>query len=276
MKQSNSYSRRLLVKGAPKGYCNICGEFAKLTEDHIPPKSCRGITEAEVRLLHAKLSASGTQPAPRRLQAGPYFRTLCQRCNGLLGTSYDPMLADLSKQVRAIANSALHLPATIPVRVKPQAVMRSVLGHLAAQGLDGYKKEALITEPLKEYVLDPTRSLPPQLRFYFWLYPYRPQVLVKGAAMGRMGGHPPVVFWLMKFFPLAFFVTIENAAMEQFKLPNLDVFRDVAIDAVHEVKLPLRPIPHQLWPENPDDSSFVLYHSDHALLATPLTRVRRT
>jgi hypothetical protein len=202
------------------------------------------------------------------VQAGPYFRSLCSRCNLLLGINYDPALADFCLQVRALANRVLALPIVAKLEIQPQAVMRSVLGHMAAQGLNGYEKGP-ITEPLRDYVLGETASLPEQIGVYYWLYPFRAQVLLKNVAIARLGtGQNPVVFWLMKFFPLAFFIAINEPI--SMKLPGgcLNAYRNVPADAKHEVNLILQPITHPMWPEHPTDDAALLMHSESGLLAT--------
>lgn len=273
MKRQSRISRRIDVKGPAAGYCNICGEFAKLTQDHIPPKSCRGVTRSEIHQLHSKFSDSPTLPTPQRFQAGPYFRTLCERCNGLLGREYDPALAEFSRQVRALVHTRLQLPDRMQILIRPQRVLRCVLGHIAAHGLNGFKNEAPITLPLKDYILDPTNPLPDTIHVYYWVYPFSAQVLLKWAGMLRLDGTPPLTFSLLKFFPLAFLMTIQEETGQRFSLPTLDTFRKASIDSQHEVILPLRPLPHRLWPENPDDDGIIMYHDDYAHLVKPLTRL---
>lgn len=122
---------RLNIRGPQYGRCNICGHEGKLTNDHTPPKSCGGITDAELLGLHEKLAAEGERwTKPRRFQAGVCYRTLCERCNGLLGRDYDPTLAEMSRQVRAVAKSSLRLPPQIRLEVSPGAVTRSVRRNL--------------------------------------------------------------------------------------------------------------------------------------------------
>jgi hypothetical protein len=90
--------------------CNVCGIEGRLTEDHAPPKSCASIKDIEVQNLHDRLSTSGEKSnRPRRFQAGVCFRSLCKRCNTLLGHDYDPALAYFCSQVRGLATNTLHL-----------------------------------------------------------------------------------------------------------------------------------------------------------------------
>lgn len=275
MTKRQGKSHRISTKGPLTGRCNICGNDGPLTEDHAPPKSCSSIKSIEVRSLHDKLSADGEESQrPRHFQAGIAFRSLCKRCNGLLGSQYDPALADFCLKVRSLANGTLHLRDVISIEIQPQAVMRSVLGHMAAQGADRYLKGP-ITEPLRDYILDAASPLPAPIRMYYWLYPFRQQVLVRDAVRLNIGNRVIVSIWLMKFFPLAFLATLDEPSERQFHANNLDTFRDSSNEQLQTISLRLRPVVHPNWPEAPDDSAVILY-GPQALAADPRTLIHRT
>jgi len=262
---------RLNTRGPQYGKCNICGNEGKLTDDHTPPKSCGGITDAELRGLHEKLAVEGERwTKPRRFQAGVYYRTLCVRCNGLLGREYDPALAEMSRQVRTVAKSSLRLPSQIRLEVSPGAVARSVLGHIAAQGVNRYLKGPL-TEAIRDYIHDGNLPLPETLTLYYWLYPHRQQVLIRDAAFTHIGGRGSFCFWLMKFFPLAFFVTWNEPMPSAFQLRSFSDYRAAPATVTEEVYLPIRPLLPSQWPEAPDDRSFILYGQE-AVIAVPVER----
>jgi hypothetical protein len=127
------------TRGPSHGQCNICGEIGKLTEDHTPPKSCRGVRLSEMDSLLTRISRDPSDRARRKSRSRPCFRSLCARCNNvLLGSIYDPALADFCSSVRQAADTKLHLPNFFAIEIEPQKVMRSVLGHLAAQGVNRY------------------------------------------------------------------------------------------------------------------------------------------
>jgi hypothetical protein len=275
MSKRQTKSHRISTKGPLIGQCNICGEEGPLTDDHTPPKSCSSIRDIEVRSLHDKLSDGGEEShRPRRFQAGVSFRSLCERCNTLLGSQYDPALADFCLQVRSLANSTLHLRDVISIEIQPQAVMRSVLGHMAAQGAGRYRKGPM-TEPLRDYILDAASPLPAPIRMYYWLYPFREQVLVRDAVRLNIANSATVSIWLLKFFPLAFLATLDEPPERQFHVNNLDTFRDIPNELRQIISLRLRPIVHRHWPEAPDDGTVLLY-GPQALSGDPRTRIHRT
>lgn len=265
---------RINTKGPLSGPCNICGEVGPLTEDHTPPKGCGRISQMEARRLSDTLSAAGASVSqPRRFQAGIYYRSICTRCNGLMGNDYDPVLAQLCAQVRSVANSSLLLRPMTRLTTKPQAVMRSILGHLMAQGINRYAKGPL-TEPLRDYMLNQTASLPAPIRFYYWFYPYREQVLVRDAGRLEIAIKTSLVFWLMKFFPLAFFITFNEPNDRVYVLANLDEYGNEPFECVREIVLPIFPLVHAKWPEAPNDGSLILY-GEQALSGMPRARIVR-
>ena len=75
----------------------------------------------------------------------------------------------------------LHLPPVINVRRKPQAILRTIVGHISAQGVNRYLKGPL-TEKVRDYLLDTSKPFPSGLHAYYWAYPYKPHVMFRDAA----------------------------------------------------------------------------------------------
>jgi hypothetical protein len=272
-----SYIARLTTRGPAVGQCNICGARGPLTNDHTPPKSCGLGTPVELQSLRSKISTSGEKwDQPRRFQSGVTYRSLCARCNNkLLGQTYDPALASFSAQVRALASSQLALPSTVQLSVQPQAVIRSVIGHLCAQGVERYAKGPF-TEPIRDYLLDSALPLPGGLRLYYWLYPYRSQVLIRDAArIEHLGSGQGVnAFWLMKFYPLAFMVTLDEKGPHAYTLTNLDQYGRDPFALVRALPLSLRPQMPGGWPEHPESDAAILY-GPQAVVGDPAPPRRR-
>jgi hypothetical protein len=277
MAKRSKLSERLRTRGPAAGECNICGDVGPLTEDHTPPKSCLGAKAVEVHRFLT--TVGGERPSQgRRFEGGARWRTLCPRCNNtLLGGLYDPALADFCTQVRLAAGSALALPDEIRVEISPQLVLRSVLGHIAAVGIGRYRKGAL-TEPLRDYMLDVALPLPSILRVYYWLYPHTRHVIIRDAGLMRVGdddaslrnlsARDATVFWLLKFYPLAFMATIGEAPSNRIALPNFDFYRDSSHEERHVVGVRLRPTVHPGWPEHPTSDAMIMY-GDGAYIGVP-------
>ncbi len=262
---------KIATYGPKVGTCNICGEIGPLTEDHVPPKGCVRISQVEMRHITHKLSVDETPERGRLSQNGVKYRTLCPRCNNsLLGTRYDPGLCDFVNRVALCLRSSLYLPESTTLLGEPQKIMRAVLGHLSAQGVDRYFK-GVNTDAFRDYFLNETLPLPDGLKIYFWVYPFHPQVLVRDCGYLDTSNGKTVVIWLMKFFPLAFLVTWQDELPNRFDLCNFDPWRNSGINDLVNLPVRLRPIVHPDWPEAPTDNAVVLYGPE-AMVATPWRR----
>lgn len=261
------------TRGAKVGHCNICGDYGKLTDDHTHPKGCIRVGQVTIQHIVERLSTDKPNYKGRRLQNGVKYKTLCSRCNtGKLGANYDIAFNSFVNTVGTFLRSSLALPKTLTVRESPQKIMRSILGHMAAQGVDIYEKGA-ITEPLRDYFLDDTLPLPSHFNIYYWVFPYQGQVLVRDCAFVDLRVKTPVAIWLAKFFPIAFMVTIDEPTGYSFSLPNLALWREYKINDTVEIAVPLHSNIHQYWPEAPTETSMVLYGQE-AIHAQLLQRIQ--
>lgn len=258
--------------GGKEGRCNICGNVGPLTADHSPPKSCYRPKAVQVRHIVEMLSPNEmTEKAKGRLlQNGLTFRTLCHRCNNdFLGLRYDPELACFTNSVANFLTSSMTLPGVATIRGNPQRMMRSIFGHIAAQGVDRYLKGPE-TEPLVDWFQDDTLPLPEGVRFYYWPFPYQGCVIFRDAVYLQISTGKPVVIWLMKFFPVSFLMAFEKTPEPYFTLPTLSAYHN-ALPVEVDLPLVLQNIPHRYWPEAPSDDSAITYGRE-AMFAVPHIR----
>jgi hypothetical protein len=248
--------------GPKTGECNICGLHGNLTEDHIPPKGAIRVTQMEMRHLIEVLSAPGSLSKGRLSQNGVKFRTICPRCNNkLLGRCYDPELIQFTKSVGTLLKSSLKLPPRINVNLVPQKVLRAVIGHMLAFGL-GRPASGPFEEAMAKYFLDNTKALPPDINLYYWIYLHQAQVIVRDAALTNLRVKEPVIFKLLKFFPLAFFATWKEPLGYNFQFETLSKFSGRPLNASSSTVIDLRFIPNIHWPEAPSKDTVVLYGAD--------------
>ncbi len=257
------------TRGAPIGICNICGEHGKLTDDHIPPRGVSQLAAVEMLQIHDLLAVgSGPRESARFSQNGFKFRTLCKNCNNsLLGARYDPVLAALAKDVRQFIKSQLTLPQVGHFHTEPNKLVRCVVGHLLAHGLNQHRSGSAI-DALTDYFLDEEAAFPDFIKLYYWVYPYKDQVVVKGAGLFPYYWQFQAVFLLMKFFPLSFFFVIDEP--KEWRVPHRRLDNLLTTDITRRAALPVNffGLPHQRWPEAPTDEGMVLY-GDGATAAIP-------
>lgn len=253
-----------VTKAGKQGRCNLCGSFGPLTEDHVPPKCCvpakparyAGVLQRDQR---NKRLFKGTP-----VQNGFSYRTLCSTCNNtVLGGNNDNALGEMAQQVRHLIEMPFYIPAASTIRIKPQRVARSVLGHLMAIGIDRYDCGP-VGEAIRNFVLGKQASPPPKMRLSYWVYKGNERVLIRDAGLGLLGTGRSIFFWELKFFPLAFVMTWDDdiGFKRELGIRNFDAYRDLTEDEEADVQIDLHPIPHPFLPELPTGHIAVMYGQD--------------
>ena len=246
------------TRGADVGVCNICGNTAKLTEDHIPPKGCPRVGQTYLMNIMELIGTKPEKKSRRFFQNGVKYRSICSNCNNvLLGTYYDPELVNFSYSLKEKIESRLFLP--IEITTKLNKVVRSAIGHLIAHGIDLHRKGddfGLLTD----YFLDSSAQWPANLKLYCWPYPSNDQVVIRIAGyVSARTGVPNSIFTLIKFFPVAFLITSDEPPESFFSYSRIDPLLTADIDDEILVTLPISNIPRMRWPEAPDKFGMILH-----------------
>lgn len=253
---------RLQTHGPLVGVCNICGNTAKLTIDHIPPQGCPRVGQAYLMNIMELIGIRPERRSQRFFQNGINYRSICSVCNTiLLGTEYDPELISFSHHLKAKIESRLFLP--IEITTKLNGVVRSVVGHLIAHGIDLHRK-GVGFELLTDYFLDPDAHWPTELKLYCWPYPSNDQIVIRTAGyVSVKSGVPNSTFTAIKFFPVAFLITPDEPPRSLFSHSRIDSLLTGIIDEEILVTLPISNIPPIRWPEAPDEFGMIL-HTEHS------------
>lgn len=252
--------QKFITRGPKEGQCNICGEYGELTEDHTPPKGADRITQVEMHHIVNMVSAERPGSRGRISQNGVKFRTLCKKCNNeLLGANYDVAFNDFSHKVSSYLTSQLRLPKVMYIKAKPQKIARSLFGHLSAIGVERYLKGPH-TEDMKGWFQDESRNMPDYINIHYWVFPYKTQVPVRDAALRNLQVNDVALIWLMKFFPISFLMIWNNPEGYDYpQFPNFSAYRTLGADEETDMPINLNVVPHERWPEAPEDHSFLVY-----------------
>ncbi|MEW8051416.1 MAG: hypothetical protein AB2809_13675 [Candidatus Thiodiazotropha sp.] len=254
---SNSIRNRIVNRGPAQGYCVICGEYGKLTRDHVPPKRCNNLNDIEIKAL---MSDENSDKAGPTSQGGMHFKTLCGVCNSeRLGIKYDPSLVDLSNEITSLVQGAkrrnIVLPKKIYPIIQPQRIARSVVGHaLAAIAVDETReglRSSPISDLLRYYFLDEESHMPDNLEIYYWLYPSRKQVVIKGMGKRYLGIDGVVVGHVLKFLPLGFWIVYNKPSNININLANLVKRKDMGLSEREQIEIDLYSAPSIKFPEAP-------------------------
>lgn len=268
--------KRVITRSSRKGRCNICGTFCTLTEDHVPPKG--SIFPQKVGIKSLAQTVDPIDPKIVRIsQNGVKFRSLCSSCNNhRLGKIFDPALNAFSQSVAQIIRnrSQLSLPSRLEIRLQPQRVVRSVIGHLLAAEIREDMSSAPVSEPIRDlmrlYFLDTSVDLPSDFNVYCWPYRAQYQVILKG--VGIISGNQIVRGDFLKYFPVAFWLTYQasDRITEVMRDREISVrgneFNDWSAVVIgtkeHDTFRPN-------WPESPDDNEVMVINDDVCFVANP-------
>ncbi len=263
---SKEVSKRFAIFGPPEGFCAICRNLAILTRDHVPPKNCGNVRDSVIQHLFGAslVHATRAKNVLTFSQSGSHFKTICGECNNTrLGANYDPALGAVVQQVQTYftnaSQSGLSLPRTQLFHYQPNRFVRAVVGHLlaanAVQDVKVNNPAPPIDAALRAYFLDPSATFPGDLDIHYWLYPYRPRVILKHGALGYAGSGGAVIYGhLFKFFPFGFWLVKNDGATNQWKPAarklNADLSSD--INATNRLAIDFRPLESPNFPEAPE------------------------
>jgi len=279
-KFSKNLRERVLNKGPIFGTCVICGNEGKLTRDHVPPKNCNNLTDYELKIFldFENMNGKGTTS-----QGGTHFRTLCSECNSdRLGLQYDPFLVDLSNEITSLVmgakNKVISLPNFIYPFVKPQRLARSIVGHVLSAVAVEETKTGLLSAPfpdaLRSYFLDESSPLPNKLDIYYWVYPSRKQIIIKGSGKVLIfGDRGTVIGHIIKFLPLGFWLIWDKPKKYYVNAHKLIPLKNMGIDEVHQMPISLGEIPLLNFPEAPEYHEAILLNTKYSSIGSPKSKI---
>ncbi|CAN7782228.1 hypothetical protein LJR296_008095 [Cupriavidus necator] len=158
--------------------------------------------------------------------------------------------------------------AVFNVRIQPQRVVRSLVGHLAAQGIDRFE-ESDFASVLREFILDDSKPFPAGMRVYYWLYPFHRQVVIRDLGIANLATGQTFPIWMMKSNPLAFAVAWEDGELPGRRVCTLDPWADVQVDHVAIVPVRTSKVPPEFWLEAPTNDLVVIYGQDAVMAHRP-------
>ena len=206
-----NFNVKSLKEGAKEGYCRICGKYAPLTDDHVPPKSCGNKGRTIFSIGGEKLI----------MQNGFHCKTICADCNNkLLGSDLDKEFKKVYERVKAFKRSGLHLsgiPLEIDIDIKK--LFRCIIAHFFAVSVyykDLSIKEILSSEIIEDYISQNCRNfvlgtepVPENVDFYYWYYPYS-NIMVNPFFSYTLHAFTKqkrdIYGAMIKFFPIAVFI----------------------------------------------------------------------
>ena len=228
------------------GICNICQRQVKLSADHVPPKVCPPAKRRIISKLLNEITGDRSF-RPRISQSGIQYKTICGECNSSLGSDYDWALGQFSQTVEGFISSSIALPASFEVECCPNAIIRSVLGHLLAAKTE--HDDVVIDSLIRPSIRDKSVPIHEDIHVFYWIYPYEKTIILRDFGMPAVRGSfdKPGFFSMMKFYPIAFLVTHQLPEYEG--LHSLHQFNGLSVDSKARLTVHLQTIKSPTWPE---------------------------
>ena len=230
--------------------CNICRKKDALSEDHVPPKGVLLNKVVWMDNFGKQFQRDDGKSRIRFSQNGIRFKTICHKCNNKLH-EYDRKLAEFSRSIHNELIKNLSNPQFNEVEVEccPNAVMRSILGHLLSAKVE--TDNVVIDKNIRSFIFDDSKPIPKNVNVYYWFYPYVNVRIARDFV--RMFSSKQFAFVsAIKFPPVGFLITdVDNIR----GLENLHEFKDKNSDYRAKIKLMLRPFNHEGWPEEVGDGN---------------------
>ncbi len=238
------------------GPCALCGHYAKLTDDHVPPEGAGNFDGWRGLSYMTTISGNDEDIGRRRFPSGIRFKTLCADCNNRLGGREDRALVDFYNRVRKIVESPLLLSPIMRVPARPNLIIRSLFAHMAAANDSG--RPSFFDDEARA-IFHNKRSLRlSSWNLFYWLY------LGKDLFLARSLFHTvwsPILevheMFILKMYPLAF-LFIQKPIF--YGAPNLMKFLQSRDEEESEIPILLfLNEAHPVWPAYTSNTSAIMF-----------------
>lgn len=228
-KYSQKISERINHSRIVTGYCLICGEYGRLSIDHVPPQSAVTITKIEQ--IHIS-EVAGYQSAKIKAvpsKNGSKFRTICHQCNserlGANDTEVARVHRELTKKICNYFSEPFNPYSVISIEIDPIKYARAMIGHiLSATSVEECKDESASSpyfDPLKRFVLGDDTALSESHDIHYWFYPSDRHISAKMVGFFNEGHTCPLS--ILSFYPIAFLVTPKDKGIYPYQAKSFDL-----------------------------------------------------
>ncbi len=153
------------------GMCHVCGTYAGLTEEHVPPRATPN-KNTYIELTFDQVIRVGPEEIPQgpKRQGGIRFPSLCGRCNNNFGSWYVPALNESywggEYVLRRMEERGLDAATFSGRNVYPLRIIKAVIAMFMAVNPERFRSE-LVGAALARLLLDKeAKGLPEGVRFY--------------------------------------------------------------------------------------------------------------
>ncbi|MFQ2599680.1 hypothetical protein ACK3Z9_12190 [Aeromonas caviae] len=212
---AKNISKRIDHTKITTGYCLICGEYKKLSQDHVPPQGAITISKIEQKLIGEAMGERSPDIRGVVSKNGSKFKTICKDCNSKLGefdSEITRVCAILTPIVKNYFQTATDMLNVKRIEIDAISYMRAMIGHVLSattvKECEEPQRHSPYFTPLIQFVLGDNDAINTTHDIYYWFYPYKRHLSAKIIFFYNEGNS--CCLSLLSFFPIAFLITEKN------------------------------------------------------------------
>ncbi|UMB75375.1 hypothetical protein FXN80_14765 [Dickeya fangzhongdai] len=170
-------SERLKYARIDHGYCLICGNHSKLSQDHVPPKCVFPPVEVEQRLI-TEFRNSNIKGV--KANHGSVFKTICSQCNNGLGVhdaEIKRVTFELDRKIKDFLKNPFSVYNTVSASLNASSYLRGMVGHVLSAAPNTScqipRNDVPFYKQLCDFVLGNNSNITDTHTFNYWYYPHR-------------------------------------------------------------------------------------------------------
>lgn len=210
------------------GTCILCGISKPNSEDHFPLKAMGNDGKWFYRNFH-NFRLNVPEHKIGLCQNGVSYRTICAKCNSILGSAFDPSLLDLYQQFKKATGLCR-------IGYSGRKLLQCLAGHFLAAALFDESSNPRSMELLQVY----NTGNPNGYRMFVGPYGGRHAAVLREMAVYNLETRKSSFFYVMKIAPIALILTKE--------IPRDPHFTELKLD-LDLVRIDLDRKVHPFYPE---------------------------
>lgn len=222
-------SKRIKHTKIQVGYCLICGEYGRLSIDHVPPQGAITVGKIVQKHLTEVLGYKQEKIKGVKSSNGSKFKTICHKCNSSILGGCDDEIAKvnniLTEKIYEYFTLAQSLYPIVTANVNVLKYSRAMIGHiLSATSVNDCRKEPFISSyftPLQDFVLGKIDDISSTHDIYYWFMPSGRHISSKYIFMRSESKQSALS--LLSFFPIAFLVAEKGKGIHPSHASKLEI-----------------------------------------------------
>jgi len=236
-------------KNKIEGHCKICGKFAELSFEHVPPKSCfntgKYISIPPEKFLQLKIESVNdySKIKGKIEQGGIGYYSLCYSCNNNTGSWYGDAFVDWSYFGKLILLKSQGNPTLYyPTHIFPLRVIKQIITMFFTLNYDGFAKDH---PELVRFILNKEQKYLDTNKYRIWCYYKEPGLIRQTGTTFIYDPSFAKVIELteMSFSPFGYVFTIGNTPPDK-RLSDITYYANYDYNSYVEVitKFPVLPV----------------------------------